>query len=129
MYTIENQRLNTILADMLMDNLLNQIGISVVEEEIELKEDVIDLVSSRNLLHVLDLLAIDEKYFSEIAQQFEEKVGNLNEYPSEVEFNEAVNVNCIEFVSHLMKWSKEGNFPTYTAKYEKADLDFEISLN
>lgn len=130
-FTIKHDKnsLNIILADMLMDNILNQVGISIVEEDMNLNEDVHDLLANRNIIHVFSLLQIPGQYHEEIITQFDEQVANLNDYPDEHDFNEAVNVNCIEFVTHLLNWDKNSAFPKYTPVYDAGNLGFEINLN
>ena len=130
-YSIEHDKntFNIILADMLMDDILNQVGIIILEEEENLNEEMHDLIANRNLSHVLSLLGMHEVAHEAITSEYNDKVANLSEYPESIDFNEAVNVNCIEFVKHLMDWNKGDNFPVYTPVYNARDLDFEINLN
>jgi len=127
--THEKNNFNIILADMLMDDILNQVGISILEEEDQLNEEMHDLLANRNLDHVLSLLRISKSDHETISNEYNEKVSNLTSYPNNVDFNEAVNVNCIAFVKHLMHYDKQKNFPNFEPNYNSDDLDFEIHLN
>ncbi len=87
-YSIEHDKntFNIILADMLMDDILNQVGISILEEEENLNEEMHDLIANRNLSHVLSLLGMHEVANEAITSEYNDKVANLSEYPESIDF-------------------------------------------